>query len=74
MRSGQAAAISSTLSMPLAVSIRAEMPIRRSSPIASSIWVSSVATRWMSPAQLALGTSTVSSHAPLCSTTSTMSR
>ena len=74
MRSGQAAAISSTLSIPLAVSIKAEMPIRRPSPTASSIWVSSVATRWMSPAQLALGTNTVSSQAPLCSTTSTMSR
>ena len=60
--------------MPIAVSMSTASPIWRSKPIASSIWVSSVATRWTSPAPLTLGMTIASTVWPACSTTSTTSR
>ncbi len=42
--------------------------------MASSIWVSSVATRCTSPAPLTLGITIASTDSPACSITSTTSR
>jgi hypothetical protein len=72
---GEAAAIASTLTRPLAFSIWASIPIRPGSkPIAFSIWVSSRSSATTCPASCTLGSMTQSKLAPAPSTTVITSR
>ena len=72
---GEAAAIASQASKPVASSIWASMPIvPAGSPRASSIPVSSLSVISTSPGVLTFGTMTACSRSPACSTTSTTSR
>ena len=72
---GEAAAIASHAISPVASSICASMPIRpTSSPVASSIWVSSLSVISTSPGVRTFGSMIASSFAPAPSTTPIRSR
>ena len=72
---GEAAAIASTFTRPLAFSIWASMPIRPTSkPIVFSIWVSSRSSATTCSASCTFGSMMQSRFAPAPSTTVTTSR
>ena len=70
---GLAPQISSTLTMPRAVSRIAWMRIGRVRPALASSWASSRSTYWMSSAPCTFGTMTTSSLSPIAGTSVVMS-